>query len=134
IHLDVDIGRLPEVELGDVRAGAITARDKRRALLLDGLERRNNVLATVDAGGIALLSDQYEVVVHYPVALYADAIGDEFLLGCLGVDKYDVGVPTTTGIECLPGSLCEDLHIDAGLGFEQGQYVAEQARVLRRGR
>jgi hypothetical protein len=24
--------------------------------------------------------------------------------------------------------------IDAGLGFEQGQYVAEQARVLRRGR
>src|SRR5262245_22543801 len=40
IHLDVDIGRLPEVELGDVRAGAITARDKRRALLLDGLEGR----------------------------------------------------------------------------------------------
>src|SRR5262249_54013620 len=58
IHLDVDIGRLPEVELGDVRAGAITARDKRRALLLDGLERRNNVLAAVDAGGIALWSDQ----------------------------------------------------------------------------
>jgi hypothetical protein len=134
IHLDVDIGRLPEVELGDVRAGAITARDKRRALLLDGLERRNNVLAAVDAGGIALWSDQDEVVVHHRVALYAEPIGDEFFLGCLGVDKHNVGVPATTGIECLPGSLCEHLHIDAGLGFEQGEYVAEQARVLRRGR
>src|SRR6516165_85084 len=83
IHLDVDIGRLPEVELGDVRAGAITARDKRRALLLDGLERRNNVLAAVDAGGIALWSDQYEVVVHHRVALYAEPMATNFFSAAL---------------------------------------------------
>src|SRR5262249_4679044 len=68
------------------------------------------------------------------VALYAEPIGDEFFLGCLGVDKHNVGVPPTTGIGCLPGSPCGALHIAAGLGFEQGEYVAEQARVLRRGR
>src|SRR5215470_3994039 len=93
IHLDVDIGRLPEVELGDVRAGAITARDKRRALLLDGLERRNNVLAAADAGGIALWSDQDEVVVHHRVAPYAEPIGDEFFFGCLGVDEHESASP-----------------------------------------
>src|SRR5262249_13742545 len=109
-----------EVEVGDVRAGAITARDKRRALLLDGLERRNNVLAAVDGGGIALWSDQDEVVVHHRVAFYAEPIGDEFLLGCLGVDKHDVGVPATTGIECLPSSLCEHLHINPGLVLNRG--------------
>src|SRR6516165_2679842 len=81
IRLDVDIGRLPEVELGDVRAGAVTARDKRRALLLDRLERRNDVLAAVDAGRITLRSDQDEVVVHHRVALYAEPIGDESFLG-----------------------------------------------------
>src|SRR5260221_10214273 len=81
IHLDVDIGRLSEVELGDVRAGAITARDKRRTLLLDRLERRNDVLAAVDAGGITLRSDQDEVVVHHRVALYAEPVGDESFLG-----------------------------------------------------
>ena len=84
--------------------------------------------------GSLFRSDQDEVVVHHRVALYAEPIGDEFFLGCLGVDKHNVGVPATSGIECLPGSLCEHLHIDAGLGFEQGEYVAEQARVLRRGR
>jgi|GraSoiStandDraft_25_1057303.scaffolds.fasta_scaffold706590_2 hypothetical protein len=40
IHLDVDAGGLPKVELGDVRAGAIATRDERCALVLDGLERR----------------------------------------------------------------------------------------------
>ena len=54
------------------------------------------------------------------VALYAEPIGDESFFGCLGVDKHDVGVPATTGIECLPGSLCEHHYIDASLGFEQG--------------
>jgi hypothetical protein len=42
------------------------------------------------------------------------------------VDKYDIGVPAPTGIERLPGSLCDNLHIDTGLGLEQRQYVSEQ--------
>ena len=109
-----------------MRAGTIAARDERRALVLDGLERRHDVLAAVGAGGIALRSDQDEVVVHHRVALYAEAFGEEFFLGGLGVDKYDIGVPAPTGIERLPGSLCDNLHIDTGLGLEQRQYVSEQ--------
>jgi hypothetical protein len=49
------------------------------------------------------------------------------------VDKHDVGAPAATGIERLAGPLCDHFHIDARLGFEQGQYVPEQAGVLRRG-
>jgi hypothetical protein len=41
------------------------------------------------------------------------------------VDKHDVGVPATTGIERLPRSLCDHLHVNAGLGFEQRQDVFE---------
>src|SRR5260221_9738741 len=48
IHLDVDIGRLPEVDVAEARAAAITDRGKRGALLLDRLEHRNDSLA---AGG-----------------------------------------------------------------------------------
>src|SRR5262249_24026698 len=100
--LDIDVGELPEIELGEVRAGTIAAGDERRALVLDGLERRHDVLAAVDAGGIALRADQDEIVVHDRVALYAETFGQEFFLGWLGVDKDEIGVPAPTGIECLP--------------------------------
>src|SRR5262249_58737678 len=56
-------------------------------------ERRNNVLAAVDAGGIALLSDQDEVVVHHRVALYARPIGDGFFLCCPRVAHNNHALP-----------------------------------------
>ena len=126
VLLDINASELPQIEFGEVRAGTIAARDERRTLLLDGLERRHDVLAAIDAGGIALRPDQDEVVVHHRVALYAEAFGEEFFLGGLGVDEYDIGVTAATGIECLPGSLRDNLHIDTGLGLEQRQYVFEQ--------
>jgi len=109
-----------------MRAGTIAAGDERRALVLDGLERRHDVLAAADAGRIALRTDQHEVVVHHRRALYPEAFGKEFFLRGLRVDKYDIGVPPPTGIECLPGSLSDNFHIDARLGLEQRQYVSEQ--------
>src|SRR6266436_481967 len=59
--LDVDAGRRPKIELGHLRAGAIAARDERRAPLFDESQRRHDVLAAVDAGGIAFWADQDEV-------------------------------------------------------------------------
>src|SRR5215472_6619000 len=124
---DVDAGGLPKIELRDMRAGAIAARDERGALVLDDLERRHNVLAAVDAGGIVLRADQDEVVVHHWVPLYTESFGEEFFLSFLCAHKYDIGITTPSGIKCLAGPLCDHLHLNSSLRFEQRQYVSEQA-------
>ena len=90
-------------------------------------------LRALDAGRIALRPDQDEVVVHHRIALHAEAVGDEFLLLRLGVHEHHVGVAAPAGVERLAGALRDHLHVDAGLGLEQRQDVAEQAGVLGRG-
>src|SRR5262249_47610850 len=55
---DVDAGGLPEVEFGDMGARAVAARDEGRALGLDGLQSLGDVGHALDAGGVALRSDQ----------------------------------------------------------------------------
>jgi hypothetical protein len=67
------------------------------------------------------------------VSLHAETVGDEFLLLRLGVHEQHVGVAAPAGVERLAGALRHHLHIDAGLGLEQRQDMAEQAGVLRRG-
>ncbi len=67
------------------------------------------------------------------MALHAETVGDEFFLLRLGVDEDDVGVAAAAGVERLAGALRHHLHVDAGLGLEQRQDVAEQAGILRRG-
>ena len=129
---DVDAGGLPERELGGVRAGLVAARDERRALALIVFSAGDDVLA-LDAGRIALRPDQDEVVVHHRIALHAEAVGDELLLLRLGVHEHHVGVAAPAGVERLAGALRHHLHVDAGLGLEQRQDVAEQAGVLGRG-
>src|SRR5215467_1719076 len=129
---DVDAGGLPEVEFGDMGARAVAARDEGRALGLDRLQSLGDVGHALDAGGVALRSDQDEIVVHDGVSLHAETVGDEFLLLRLDVHEQHVGVATSAGVERLAGALRHHLHIDAGLGFEQRQDVAEQAGVLRR--
>ena len=49
------------------------------------------------------------------------------------MDEHDVGIAAARGIERLPGALRHHLHLDAGLGLEHRQDVAEQAGILRRG-
>ena len=67
------------------------------------------------------------------IALHAEAVGDEFLLLRPGVHEHHVGVAAPAGVERLAGALRHHLHVDAGLGLEQRQDMAEQAGVLRRG-
>ena len=92
----------------------------------------DDVLA-LDAGRIALRPDQHEVVVHHVEALHAEALGEEFLLLRLGVDEHHVGVAAPRGVERLAGALRDHLHVDAGLGLEDRQEIAEQPGILRRG-
>ena len=54
--------------------GPVAARDERRALGLDRLQRRDDVLHALDAGRIALRADQDEVVVHHGIALHARSL------------------------------------------------------------
>jgi hypothetical protein len=49
------------------------------------------------------------------------------------VDEHDVGIAPARGIERLARPLRHHLHVDAGLGLEHRQDVAEQAGILRRG-
>ena len=90
--VEVDAGGLPQLELGDVRAALVAARGERRLRGLDLLQRLDDVLAAGDLGRIGLRPDQHEVVVHHLEALDAVALGDEFLLGGLGVHEDHVGV------------------------------------------
>src|SRR5690348_17031028 len=116
-------------QLGLMRARAVAARHEWRAFRLDRLERGDNILGPIDAAWVALGTDKDEVVAHHGEAFHAVAFGHELLLSRARMDEHDVGTATTSGIERLPRSLGDDLHGDAGPGFEQRQHVVEEAGV-----
>src|SRR5204863_3819 len=61
---DVDPRQLPDLELGEVRAATVAARDEWRVRLFDLAERSCNILRTGNASGVGLGPDQHEIVVH----------------------------------------------------------------------
>ena len=74
---NVDGGGLPQRKLGRMGAGLVAARHEGRGLVLDRGQRRDDVLAALDAGRIAVGSDEDEVVVHHRKALHAETVRDE---------------------------------------------------------
>ena len=85
------------------------------------ISRGDNVLRLAQAGRIGAWADQHEVVVHHRIALHAEALSQEFLLGGLGMDEHHVGVAAPPGVERLAGAQRHDLHVDAGTRLEQRQ-------------
>ena len=83
---------------------------------------------------IGVRADDDEVVVHDVVALGRVALGDEGVLGRPIVHEHDVRVAAPADVEGLAGAERHDLHRDAGIGSEERQEMAEQARLLGRGR
>src|SRR5262249_7851022 len=57
---------------------------------------------------------------------------NEFLLRLPGMHENHVGTAAARHVERLAGTQGDDFNVDAGLGLEQRQDVAEQAGVLRR--
>ena len=96
-------------------------------LVLQRVERSDDVTRSFDAGRIASRADQNEVVIHHGIALHAEALGQEFFLGRFGMHEYHVGVTAPSGVERLASPLRHHLHVDAGLRLEQRQDVAEQS-------
>src|SRR5215475_7068187 len=123
---DVDAGGFPEIKFLDVRAGVIAARDERRSLGFDGLQRPRDIAHALDADRIAIRTDQDEVVVHDWIALDAESIGDELLLLRLGMHEHDIGIASPASIERLPRALRHDTHVDAGPRLEHWKDVTEQ--------
>ena len=104
VLLDVDAGVLPKLQLSNMRAGTVAARDERRLFFLDSLECLGDVLHALDVGRIALRPDENEVVVHHREALHALTLGKEFFFRRLGVHEHDVSVAAPAGVERLPGA------------------------------
>src|SRR6185503_8064798 len=77
---DVDAGRLPQLELGEMRAAAVAAGNEGSASALDLLQCLQCVLAAGDMRRIRLRPDDHEIVVHHLIAPYAVTLGDELLL------------------------------------------------------
>src|SRR5579871_5893466 len=75
ILIDVDARILPQSQLSHMSAGAITARNEGRALVLDRPQCLADILHSPDTGRIALRPNQHEVVVHDWKALQAFALG-----------------------------------------------------------
>ena len=78
-------------------------------------ERRDGVLAALDAGRIGRGPDDHEVVVHDLVALDPEAVGDELLLGRLVVHEQHVGIAVLGELDRLAGADRDHPHLDAGL-------------------
>src|SRR5262249_19685236 len=116
----------------NMRTGVVAARDEGCTLGLNGLQRKGGVPCPLDAGGIVLRSDDNKIVVHHGIALHAMPFRNEFLLRLPGMHENHVGTAAARHVERGAGTQGDDFNVDAGLGLEQRQDVAEQARVLRR--
>jgi hypothetical protein len=125
-------GLVPEAQLGGVRATLVAARDEGRVAGGQLLQALDDVGA-LHAGRVGLGADEDEVVVHDRVALDAEAVGDELVLGLLVVHEHHVGIAAAAGVQRLAGAQRHHLDVDAAGLLELGQQVGEQAGLLGRG-
>src|SRR5262245_35168324 len=115
-----------------MRAGVVAARDEGCTLGLNGLQRKADVPCPIDAGGIALWSDDDKIVVHHGIALHAKPFRDEFLLRLPGMHQNHVGIAAARHVERLAGTQGDDFNVDAGPLLEQRKDEAVQPGILRR--
>ncbi len=95
-------------------------------------ERRTDVLATRDTGGIRRRADEHEVVVHDRVPPDTLSVRDEFHLRIAEVvHEDDVRITPACRVERLPRALRDHLHRNAGAALEQRQQMIEQPGILR---
>src|SRR5262249_22370595 len=130
----VDPSFFPETQLRLARAAVVAARHKRRFSLCDPAQRGNDVLAPAHPRRVARRTDQDEVVVHYVMAVDAEAAIDEGEL-CRGVMHEDhVTIAVLGNLERLAGSDSDDADLNAGVPGEGRQQMAEEPGFLGRGR
>ena len=114
-------------------AGLVAARDEGAPLSLIALSAATMSFVPLMPAGSLFGPIRTKSLYITGIALHAEAFGQEFFLRRLGVHEHHVGIAAPAGVERLTGALRDHLHVDAGLGLEQRQDVAEQAGILRRG-
>src|SRR5499427_3943926 len=92
---------MPKIDFRNMRAGSVAARDEGCTLGFDSLQRKDCVPAPLDAGGVALGSDNDKIVVHHGIAFHAVPFGNEFLLCVLGMHEHHVGIAAARYVERL---------------------------------
>ncbi len=95
-------------------AGMIAARDERRLGRRDLSHGLDDVLVAGDVRGIALRTDDDEVVVHDVEALHALAFRHELVLRGTVMHEDNVCVTPTSNIQRLTRADSDDLHGNAG--------------------
>src|SRR5215467_4662451 len=78
-------------------------------------------LPPLDAGGVALGSDNDKIVVHHGIALHAKPFRNKFLLGLLRMHEYYICIAAPRGIESLASALRQNPHCDSSLLFKDRQ-------------
>ena len=102
-------------------AAAIATRDERRFRGFDFTQCIENFLAAGDLRGIALRTNQNEIVVHHRIATHSLPFCYEFVFGRPVVNKYDIGVAAPPDIECLSGAHGNNANLDTGVALERRQ-------------
>jgi hypothetical protein len=131
--VEVDAGGLPVAQLGGVGAALVAARDEGRLGRFDRFAQAFEDVLAGRLGRVGLGADDDEVVVHDFLALDAEALGDELLLGGLVMHEDDVGIAAARHVERLAGAQGDHAHLDAAGLLEGRQQVAEEAGLLGRG-
>src|SRR5579862_381905 len=116
-------------------AAVVAARDEQRCLRRNALEGIDDIARVFHVSGVALGSDQNEVVVHDVVTLDTVAARDESRLAFLVVDEENVGIATLAKLQGLTGANGYHADSDTSLRLENWQQILEEARLFgRRGR
>ena len=97
-------------------------------------QRRRRVLATLHARRIALWAHDHEVVVHHVAPVDAESLGHELVLASPVMDEQRVRIPLAAHLQGLPGPDRHHPDLDPARLLELRQKVAEQPRLLGRGR
>src|SRR5262249_42157656 len=122
-----------QLELCEMGAAAVAARNEQRLHGLDGLEGFHDILGAGDLGGVRFRADKDEVVVHDVIAFHALALGHELFLERPRVHEHHAGGAAPADVERLAGADGDDAHLDAAFLLEHGQQVLEEAALLGRG-
>jgi hypothetical protein len=115
-----------------MRARLVAARDKGRGLGLNGFQRGDNIFRAFDGGRISSRPHQHKVIIHDVKTLHAKTLSEKLFFRRFGMNENNIRIAAPCCVERLACALRNHFHINAGLGFEGGQQMIEESRILRR--
>ena len=116
-----------------MRAGPVTAGDKQRARVRDGVQRRGQVRRALGGCRIGGRANDHEIIVHHIISGIGIALGDEFFLQRLAVHQQHIAIAVHGVLHGGAGSDRDNAHPQIGFLLEGRKKVLEQPGILGRG-